>query len=139
MTTLTLDPRLAADTLSLADLPLCRALLMNDARYPWVILVPRRESVSEVYELDAADQAQLWREATALGEVLNRAFQGDKLNIATLGNVVGQLHLHLVVRFEHDAAWPGPVWGKGEAEPYTPEQQRERRELILAHMDKLAL
>ncbi|WP_447555255.1 HIT domain-containing protein [Vreelandella sp. EE22] len=139
MTAFTLDPRLAADTLSLGDLPLCRALLMNDARYPWVILVPRKEAITEVFELSLEEQAQLWREATALGKAMNVAFQGDKLNIATLGNVVSQLHVHLVVRFESDESWPAPVWGKGEAMAYTPEQQSRRRELILAHMAKLAL
>ncbi|WP_447527742.1 HIT domain-containing protein [Vreelandella sp. TE19] len=137
MSTFTLDPRLAADTLALADLPLCRALLMNDARYPWVILVPRYESACEVFELSAEDQTRLWQEATALGKAMNSAFKGDKLNIATLGNVVSQLHVHLVVRFESDESWPAPVWGRGEAVPYTPTQQSERRELILAHMDKL--
>ncbi|MFG6665886.1 HIT domain-containing protein [Halomonas sp. HNIBRBA4712] len=139
MSTFNLDPRLAADTLSLADLPLCRALLMNDARYPWVILVPRREGISEVFELESEEQAQLWREATALGQALKLAFQGDKLNVGALGNVVSQLHVHLVVRFESDEAWPAPVWGKGEAKPYTADQQSERRELILAHMAKLTV
>ncbi|WP_252106203.1 MULTISPECIES: HIT domain-containing protein [unclassified Halomonas] len=137
MSTFELDSRLAADTLSLADLPLCRALLMNDARYPWVILVPRRQGVREIFELSSDDQTQLHRETTALGQALHLAFQGDKLNVAALGNVVSQLHVHLVVRFEQDDAWPAPVWGKGEAEPYSPTLQRERRELILAHMDKL--
>ncbi|WNL38465.1 HIT domain-containing protein [Halomonas sp. PAMB 3232] len=137
MSTFELDSRLAADTLSLADLPLCRALLMNDARFPWVILVPRRPGVREIFELSNDDQMQLHRETTALGQALQLAFQGDKLNVAALGNVVSQLHVHLVVRFTRDDAWPAPVWGKGEAVPYSPTLQRERRERILAHMDKL--
>ena len=139
MATFELDPRLEADTLPLADLPLCRALLMNDARYPWVVLVPRVASVSEVFELSQAEQAQLWQEATQLGAAMKEAFQGDKLNIATLGNVVSQLHIHLVVRYNDDASWPAPVWGNGTPEPYELAQQGERREQLLAHIEGLSL
>lgn len=137
MDTFDLDSRLAADTLPLADLPLCRAVLMNDARYPWVILIPRVPSVSEVFELSNQDQAQLWREATALGEAMKGAFHGDKLNIATLGNVVSQLHLHLVVRYQDDASWPAPVWGNGTPEPYSLNLQGQRRGQLLAQIDGL--
>jgi len=139
LATFELDPRLEADTLPLADLPLCRALLMNDARYPWVVLVPRVASVSEVFELSQAEQAQLWQEATQLGAAMKEAFQGDKLNIATLGNVVSQLHIHLVVRYNDDASWPAPVWGNGTPEPYELAQQGERREQLLAHIEGLSL
>ncbi|QHD50948.1 histidine triad protein [Vreelandella aquamarina] len=139
MATFELDPRLEADTLPLADLPLSRALLMNDARYPWVVLVPRVASVSEVFELSQAEQAQLWREATQLGAAMKEAFQGDKLNIATLGNVVSQLHIHLVVRYTDDASWPAPVWGNGTPKPYELAQQGERREQLLAHIEGLSL
>ena len=139
MATFELDPRLEADTLPLADLPLCRALLMNDARYPWVVLVPRVSSVSEVFELSEEEQAQLWREATRLGAAMKEAFQGDKLNIATLGNVVSQLHIHLVVRYNDDASWPAPVWGNGTPKPYELAQQGERREQLLAQIEGLSL
>lgn len=139
MDTFALDPRLEADSLPLADLPLCRAVLMNDARYPWVILVPRVPSVSEVFELSQADQEQLWRETTALGAAMKEAFHGDKLNIATLGNVVSQLHIHLVVRYQDDASWPAPVWGNGSAKPYALTQQGERREQLLAQIGGLTL
>ncbi|MDP4557049.1 HIT family protein [Halomonas meridiana] len=139
MATFELDPRLEADTLPLADLPLSRALLMNDARYPWVVLVPRVSSVSEVFELSQAEQAQLWQEATQLGAAMKEAFQGDKLNIATLGNVVSQLHIHLVVRYNDDASWPAPVWGNGTPKPYELAQQGERREQLLAHIEGLSL
>lgn len=132
MQDLTLDPRLEADTLPITDLPLSRVLLMNDARFAWLILVPRRSEVSEVSDLDAADQAQLWREATRLGDVCKEALGGDKLNIAALGNVVSQLHVHVIVRHRDDAAWPAPVWGHGEAEPYDLDGQAERRDLLLA-------
>lgn len=117
-----LDARLAADTLVLGDFPLCRLLLMNDAQYPWFILVPRREDVSEVFQLDAQDQQQLWRESTALAEKLKDLFAADKLNLASLGNVVAQLHMHVIVRRRGDAAWPAPVWGRHPAQPYAPEQ-----------------
>ncbi|MGE6608225.1 HIT domain-containing protein [Halomonas sp. NPDC076908] len=134
MNNFTLDERLSADTLPVADLPLCRVLLMNDARYPWVILVPRHASISEVFELSATDQEQLWREATDLGEAMKTALGGDKLNIATLGNVVSQLHVHVVVRRRTDATWPAPVWGNGSPEPYDLDGQARMRDLLLAHI-----
>ncbi|QPI63495.1 HIT family protein [Vreelandella venusta] len=139
MKTFELDPRLEADTLPLTDLPLCRALLMNDARYPWVVLVPRRASVSEVFELSQDEQAQLWRETIALGAAMKEIFHGDKLNIATLGNVVSQLHMHLVVRYTDDACWPAPVWGNGSPEPYELALQGSRREQLLAQIEGLKL
>ncbi|CAN0559314.1 unnamed protein product [Ectocarpus sp. 12 AP-2014] len=134
MNDFTLDERLAADTLPVADLPLCRVLLMNDARYPWFILVPRHTSISEVFELSDADQQQLWREATQLGEAMKTALEGDKLNIATLGNVVSQLHVHVVVRKHTDATWPAPVWGNGPPKPYDLDGQARMRDLLLAHI-----
>lgn len=118
-----LDERLAADTSPIADLPLSRALLMNDARYPWVILVPRHAAISEVFELSANDQQQLWREATQLGDAMKTALGGDKVNIAALGNVVSQLHVHVVLRRHGDAAWPAPVWGNGSPQPYDQDGQ----------------
>lgn len=110
---------------------------MNDARYPWVILVPKRDSISEVFELSHEDQTQLWREATLLGAAMKEAFHGDKLNIATLGNVVSQLHIHLVVRYKDDASWPAPVWGNGSPEPYELALQGSRREQLLAQIEGL--
>ncbi|MDH0300544.1 MULTISPECIES: HIT domain-containing protein [unclassified Pseudomonas] len=118
----TLDSRLQQDSLVLGDLPLCRLLLSKDANYPWFILVPRRADVSEVFELDEADQQQLWTETAALAEALKDAFAADKMNVATLGNVVSQLHMHVIVRRHGDAAWPAPVWGKVQAVDYSPEQ-----------------
>lgn len=99
-------------------LPLSRLLLMNDSQYPWFILVPRREEVSELFQLDAADQQQLWKEAVSLAEVLKDSFGADKMNVATLGNVVSQLHVHVIARRKSDAAWPAPVWGRAPAIPY---------------------
>lgn len=112
-----LDSRLEQDTLLLGDFPLCRLLLMNDAQYPWFILVPRREEVSELFQLDTADQQALWQEATSLAETVKDTFGADKMNVATLGNVVSQLHVHVIARRRDDPAWPGPVWGKHPAQP----------------------
>lgn len=117
-----LDSRLQQDTVVLGDYPLCRLLLMKDAQYPWFILVPRREVVSELFQLDAADQLQLWQETNGLAEVLKDCFAADKMNIATLGNVVSQLHMHVIVRRRDDVAWPAPVWGRHSAQAYTAEQ-----------------
>ncbi|SFH72716.1 Diadenosine tetraphosphate (Ap4A) hydrolase [Pseudomonas guineae] len=117
-----LDSRLQQDTVVLGDYPLCRLLLMKDAQYPWFILVPRREVVSELFQLDAADQLQLWQETNGLAEVLKDCFAADKMNIATLGNVVSQLHMHVIVRRRDDVAWPAPVWGRHPAQAYTAEQ-----------------
>lgn len=117
-----LDPRLQNDTLPIGDFPLCRLLLSNDSNYLWLILVPRINGISEVFELDVADQQQVWQESTALAQLLNDGFAADKMNIGALGNVVSQLHVHVIVRKRDDAAWPAPVWGKHPAQPYTEEQ-----------------
>ena len=113
-----LDPRLAADTLPIGDLKLSRALLMNDARYPWLILVPRRLGLSEIVELAAQDRAALIEEIAAASAFLRVLPGVDKLNVGALGNVVKQLHVHVLGRAVGDPAWPGPVWGAGEAWPY---------------------
>ncbi|MFP5421409.1 MAG: HIT family protein [Gammaproteobacteria bacterium] len=129
-----LDSRLQQDTVWVGDYPLCSLLLMNDAQYPWFILVPRREDLSELFQLDGADQLQLWQETNGLAEVLKDCFAADKMNVATLGNVVSQLHMHVIVRRREDAAWPAPVWGKHPAQPYTPEQLavlKDRLRLVL--------
>ena len=120
-----LDSRLAADCHRLGSLPLCELLLMNDAQYPWCILVPRRAGIREIYELSAADQALLLAESVALGRALRAAFGGDKLNVAALGNVVPQLHLHHIVRRAGDPAWPAPVWGKLPPQAYTIQQTQD--------------
>ena len=114
-----LDPRLAADTVLVGETPLSQVLLMNDARYPWLILVPRRGDVTEPFELSEVDQAQLWQESMRLGEAMKAHFAADKLNIAALGNQVAQLHVHHIARFHTDDAWPGPVWGIGSTVPYS--------------------
>jgi diadenosine tetraphosphate (Ap4A) HIT family hydrolase len=107
-----LHPQLAADTHSVGDLPLSRVLIIKDANYPWIILVPRQPGVTEILDLAAAEQAQLMGEITRTGAALKDITACDKLNIAALGNVVPQLHVHLIARSKSDPAWPYPVWGK---------------------------
>ena len=106
-----LHPQLAKDTINIGDLPLSRVLMINDANYPWLLLVPRRIGVSEMIDLDEVEQAQLWTEIARTGRALKKVTECDKLNIAALGNVVPQLHVHVIARRQGDAAWPKPVWG----------------------------
>nr|WP_298378721.1 HIT domain-containing protein [uncultured Halomonas sp.] len=126
-----LHPRLAADTHQIADLALCQVRLMNDARFPWVILVPRRAAIREVYELEESDQARLWQEATMLGRGMQETLGANKLNLATLGNQVAQLHLHVILRRQNDDAWPGPVWGVGTPRPYTQDALEKMQDRLL--------
>jgi len=126
--------QLKQDCILLGRLPLSHLLLMNDANYPWFILVPDRDEVTEIYQLSLDDQQQLLAESSLLGQVLMKHFEGDKLNIGALGNMVPQLHLHHIVRYRNDLAWPAPVWGKGVAEKYTQETLNDlvmRLKLIL--------
>lgn len=125
-----LHPTLARDTVEVTRLPLCRVLLMNDRRFPWLILVPERESVREIYELPPEDRAQLIEEIAQVSAVLTRLFEPEKLNVGALGNIVPQLHVHVVARFSTDFAWPGPVWGSGPAEPYSDGELEEIRDRL---------
>lgn len=113
-----LHPRLAAGCILVGRLPLSLLLLLNDARYPWFILVPRRRDISEVFQLSGPDQKQLWQESALLARNLMHSFHADKINIGALGNLVPQLHVHHIARFTTDPAWPGPVWGHSAAQPY---------------------
>ena len=113
-----LHPQLKKDCFVIGRLPLCALLLMNDSNYPWFILVPQREGISEIHQLSEADQQQLMRESSQLAGAIEKEFGADKINIAALGNVVPQLHVHHVVRYKSDPAWPAPVWGKLSAKPY---------------------
>jgi diadenosine tetraphosphate (Ap4A) HIT family hydrolase len=131
-----LDPRLAADTRPVASLSLCDVLLMNDARYPWLILVPRRAGLAEIADLRDDEQAVLWQEVNRAAAALRAAAPCDKLNLGALGNIVRQLHVHVVARVEGDAAWPGPVWGHGHAAAYDDNQARQ---LIAALRQRLAV
>lgn len=121
-----LDSRLQADTRHVVSLPLCDVRLMNDARFPWLVLVPRRAGLVEICDLPADAQALLWQEANLAAHVLRSIAPFEKLNLGALGNIVRQLHIHVVGRREGDAAWPGPVWGHGRAEPYAPDALERR-------------
>lgn len=114
----TLHPQLQQDCVIVGDYPLSTLLLSRDANYPWCILVPRREDVREIHHLGDEDRVQLIRESCHLAEVMTDLLTPDKMNVAVLGNIVPQLHVHHVARFEGDAAWPGPVWGKVPAKAY---------------------
>jgi len=120
-----LHPQLAKDCIVLGDFPLTRVLLNKDANYPWFILVPKREAIREIFELSEADQQQLLWESSYFSRQVYDLFQADKLNVAALGNMVPQLHLHHIVRYQKDVAWPGPVWGHVAAIEYSPDRLDE--------------
>ena len=120
-----LHPQLADDGIVIGQFELSTLLLMNDRQFPWFILVPRREDVTEIFQLDQADRDQLMKESCWLAEALKDAFSAHKINIAALGNMVSQLHVHHIVRYREDPAWPAPVWGKLPAVAYTEEQLAE--------------
>ena len=121
-----LHPRLQADTQILGDLPLCRVLLAKDSQYPWLILVPRVADLREIHHLAPAQQQQLMQESCAVASLLDGALDSDKINVAALGNLVPQLHLHHVARFSSDAAWPGPIWGAHPTIPYQTQDLRQQ-------------
>ena len=117
-----LNSRLKADTIKIAAFELSELLLMNDKNYPWFILVPRRSNISEIFQLNDQDQTQLYKEISYLSEILQKFYQADKVNIGALGNMVPQLHIHVIMRFKDDIAWPKPVWGLFEAINYSDEE-----------------
>ncbi len=114
-----LHPTLQNDTVSVADLPLSALLLMNDSRFPWLILVPKKASVLEIHDLEIPDQNQLLQEIVGISQLLKEYVRPDKLNVASIGNRVPQLHIHIVARKKDDLAWPAPVWGYAQAIAYT--------------------
>lgn len=123
-----LHPRLKQDCHELGRFPLSRLLLMNDRRFPWFILVPERQDIREIFHLGEADRSQLLRESCHLSAGIDAAFRPDKLNIAAIGNLVPQLHVHHIARYQTDPLWPAPVWGSGPAVPYAPADLDELRE-----------
>lgn len=121
-----LNPRLREDTLYIGHLPLSQVLLSKDANYPWCILVPERPDIREIHHLIDEDRQQLLQESCHLAEVMTALFNPYKMNIAALGNMVPQLHVHHIARYEEDAAWPAPVWGAVAAKSYTDEELEKR-------------
>lgn len=125
-----LHPKLAQDCLILGQFDLCALLLMNDSQYPWFILVPQCENITEIHHLSPQDQQQLMIESCLLATALEQAFQADKINIAALGNMVPLLHIHHIARYKSDAAWPKPVWGLHPAVAY----QDDERNIVIQHL-----
>jgi len=121
-----LDQKLADDSVFVVDLPLSQLRLINDSRFPWLVLVPRVSNIEEIFQLSDEDQQQLLQESSQLAKVLSTSFKADKLNVAALGNVVRQLHVHHIVRYADDCCYPSPVWGIGEAVPYQELELRQR-------------
>ena len=121
-----LHPQLADDTTPVIELPLCEVRLMDDANHPWLVLVPRVAGITEIIDLDAAQRLQLSEEIDTTCRALRTLFNPDKLNVAALGNMVPQLHVHVIARYRSDIAWPRPVWGAGNARSYAPEELIER-------------
>lgn len=134
MTDFNLDPRLAEESVAIAQLRLCVVRLRNDARFPWCILIPMRPLITEVYELDETDQGQLMLETARVAKVLDGIYSPHKVNFGALGNQVAQLHMHVVARRSGDAAWPGPVWGSGQRIAYGNEELMRNAQLISARL-----
>ncbi|MGB0955094.1 MAG: HIT domain-containing protein [Panacagrimonas sp.] len=129
-----LHPQLEKDCFVLGTLELCQLLLMNDQNYPWCILVPQVAGAREVHDLSENDQQQLLRESSRLGRAMMQVFAGHKLNVAALGNQVPQLHIHHIVRYDSDPAWPKPVWGHTAAVAYAQAQRQARSQRLIAKL-----
>ncbi len=130
-----LHPQLANDTFEIADFPLCKLLLCNDSAYPWFILVPKVNDVTDIYQLDWAQQQQFLNESSLLSELLIQVFDGDKMNVAALGNMVEQLHVHHVVRYKTDVSWPKPIWGQQPTTPYSDDELLCLKAKLLPKLD----
>jgi len=137
MTDFILDSRLEADTVPVGELILNRVLLMNDSRFPWVILVPKRANIREIIDLELRDRAMFYRETESVMEAMKRLFSPTKLNVAALGNVVPQLHMHVIARFDDDQAWPKPVWAVGEKVLYAADAAKARAKQISIELGRL--
>ena len=129
-----LDPRIGDDSVIVADLPLSTVRLMRDANYPWLVLVPRLAGISEIIDLNLAQRAELMTEIALASEALRRVVPVDKLNVASLGNVVPQLHVHVIGRVKGDAAWPRPVWGAFPPKPYRAGEAETLAAALAAHL-----
>jgi len=137
MTEFRLHPQLQNDCIELAEFPLCKLLLSNDSQFPWFILVPKIIDATEIYQLTWQEQQQLLNESSLLSELLMQTFNGDKLNVAALGNMVPQLHLHHVVRYKSDNCWPAPIWGKLPTITYSNEEIEHIKSLIIPKINEI--
>lgn len=129
-----LHSQLKQDSIDIGQFPLSRLLLINDSQYPWFVLVPERSDITEIYQLSEQDQQLLQKESSLLAKQLAEIYQADKMNIAAIGNLVPQLHIHHIVRYKNDIAWPAPVWGKFEAVPYTEQQIKKIKAQIVSEL-----
>jgi len=129
-TTFQLHPRLKQDCIAIGRFELCQLLMMDDSQYPWFILVPEKADIKEIYQLSKSERHTLTEESSYLAENLATLYKADKMNIAAIGNLVPQLHIHHIVRYQTDKAWPAPIWGKFAAVPYTQQQITDNIELI---------
>ena len=137
MSTFELHAQLKQDCFIVGQFELCLVLLLNDSQFPWFILVPQRENIREIYELRSEDQQLLIQESSYFSQKLATIFEAEKLNVAAIGNIVPQLHVHHIVRYQTDKAWPAPVWGKFAATPYTTQQRDSRISKVTAVCDLL--
>jgi len=137
MPTFQLHAQLKQDCFVVGQFELCLVLLLNDSQFPWFILVPQRDNIREIYELQSEDQQLLIQESSYFSQQLATIFEADKLNVAAIGNIVPQLHVHHIVRYQTDKAWPAPVWGKFAATPYTTQQRDSRISKVTAVCDLL--
>ena len=135
MTHFVLHPQLEKDSELVTELLLCSVRLINDAHYPWLILVPRVANISDVIDLSDAQQQTLWQESALVSRALKHLFTPDKLNLATLGNMVPQLHLHHIVRYQNDVSWPKPIWGQVQTKTYSEENLAEQINLIKTEIE----
>ena len=135
--TFELHADLKRDCFEIADLPLCKLLLLNDSQYPWFILVPRIADVKDIYQLEWQDQQQFLNESSAISEILMQCFQGEKMNVAALGNMTPQLHVHHIVRYKEDVAWPKPVWGLLPLKPYSEDKLADIKSTLLPMLEQV--
>jgi len=131
-----LHEMLIKDCIEIFEFPLCKVLLMNDRQYPWFILVPKVNDILDVYELEWEQQTQALNESSLLSEVLMGIYKGKKMNTGALGNLCPQLHIHHIVRFENDIAWPKPIWGAFPAIPYTEEEIQQVKDKVCSALSK---
>ncbi|WP_101757361.1 HIT domain-containing protein [Oceanicoccus sp. KOV_DT_Chl] len=134
-----LHPQLAKDGIEVGDLSLSKVLLLNDSQFPWLVLVPRREGIKEIFQLELKDQSTLLEESSAVAEMMADYFKADKMNVAALGNMVPQLHIHHIARYQTDLAWPRPVWGAAPAKPYEEQFLTQRLEQLRQRLSGFGL
>ncbi len=137
--TFELNVRLSADSILIGEFPLTRLLMMNDSQYPWFVLVPRRNNIREAYQLNQSDQLLLWRESSQLSQLIMKHFKGDKLNVAAIGNIVSQYHLHHVVRYENDNCWPKSIWGQQPMKSFALKELEKRLDGLLVELENIGL